>query len=335
MISVIFCSDANYVQHLGVALASLLSNNRKHEFLITVVTVEDDPDSKSALAQIAANHGNAEIQFKTFDLRRIAHLKTLRYITAAAYLRLFMTEFVDGTVSKVLYLDSDVIVCRDVEALWKTNVNGYAMAAVRDHSLGYSLSDPYIPPECYFNTGVLLVNLDKWRQSGAPERLIQYAEEHRGVGAFHDQDVLNAVFSKDTYLLGLEWNFQARMADSTADELGLERQYFAAVREDPAIVHFTSRAKPWTYGAEVNYESLYFKYLALTPWRGYIPQDKTLRASALRLLRMRHLKRQIKWRYPRIGLLMRGARSAWSRSYLAVTALGRWPLTRFDRNPDS
>ncbi len=313
MMSVIFCTDANYIQHLGVTLASLLSNNLRHEFLVTVVTREDDPISKSALAQIAAQYRNTEIQFKTFDFRRIAHLKTVRHITATAYLKLFMTEFFDESVSKALYLDSDLIVCRDIEALWNTNVSGYAMAAVRDHSLGYILDHPYVPPERYFNTGVLLVNVARWRQSGAPQQLIQYAEEHGRAGRFHDQDVLNAVYSKETYPLGLEWNFQARMADSTAEELGLERQHFGAMRENPGIVHFTADAKPWRYGAGVHYENLYFKYLALTPWRDYVPRDKTLPGRALRLMRMRHLRRRIKWRYPRVGRWMRGFRSAWSR----------------------
>jgi lipopolysaccharide biosynthesis glycosyltransferase len=314
MISVILCTDANYIQHLGVTLASLLSNNRKHEFRVTVVNGKHDPDSKSALAQIAAKYKNAELLFKTFDFRRIAHLRADRYITAAAYLRLFLTEFVDETVSKALYLDSDVIVCRDVEALWNTNVNGYAMAAAPDHPVGYIPRPPYIPRECYVNTGVLLVNLDKWRQSGAPERLIQYAEQHRDTLPLWDQDVLNAVYSKDTYLLGLEWNFQVSMADSTADELGIDRHYFAAVRENPAIIHYSTALKPWKSGTEVYRENLYFKYLALTPWRGCVPPDKTPQRRALRSLRIRYLKKQLNWRYPGVARLLRGAVRAWSRS---------------------
>jgi lipopolysaccharide biosynthesis glycosyltransferase len=297
MINVIFCADANYVQHLGVTLASLLSNNLNNQFLITVVTCKRKPAWESALAQIAAAHRNASIRFKRFDLSRVAHLETDHHATASVYMRLFMTEFVDDSVNKALYLDSDLIVCRDIGPLWMTDIAGYALAAVRESPEARYVLGRSIPSGRYFNSGVLLVNLDRWRRSGAPKHFIKLAEEHDGKVTWWDQDILNAVYCSETYLLDLEWNFQARMADCTADELQIEPGYFAIARESPAIVHFTGSTKPWGYGAKVPYMELYFKYLALTPWRGYTPRE-TLRAKLHRIPGIDDMKRLIKSRFP-------------------------------------
>lgn len=308
MINVIFCADANYAQHLGVTLVSLLSNNPNNRFLITIVTSEVNNTWESDLSQIAARYGNASLQFKKFDLGRVAHLQT-DHATASVYMRLFMTEFFDESVSKVLYLDSDLIVCRDVGPLWMTNIDGHALAAVSDRPEGRCVLDRSIPAGRFFNSGVLLVNLDRWRRSGAPQHLIKLAEEYKGKLIWWDQDILNAVYFSETYLLGLEWNFQARMADCTADELNIDPGYFAAVRKHPAIVHFSTKFKPWDRDASINYRGLYFKYLALTPWRDYAPPGETVRMRVFRILRInettRQLKRQIKLRFPRIVRALR------------------------------
>jgi len=307
MINVIFCTDGKYVQHLGVALVSLLSNNPENQFLITIVTGKRKQSWESGLAQIAANYGNASIQFKTFDLRRVAHLRTDHHLTVAVYVRLFLTEFFDDSVSKVLYLDSDLLVCRDISPLWNTDISGYALAAVRDHPASRCLLEPPIPPERFFNSGVLLVNLDRWRRSGAPHHLVKFAEEHRSTLLSHDQDVLNGVYTSETCLLGLEWNFQARYADYTADELWMEPEEFAGARDNPGIIHFSTKYKPWNYGVQVPHQELYFQYLALTPWRGYIPRE-TLQTKVRRMLRFDEMKQQIKSRFPETARLLRRAR---------------------------
>jgi lipopolysaccharide biosynthesis glycosyltransferase len=308
MINVIFCTDGKYIQHLGVTLVSLLSNNPDSQFLITVVAGKRKQSWESRLAHIAATYGNASIQFKTFDLRRVAHLRTDHHLSVAIYVRLFLTEFFDESVSKALYLDSDIIVCRDISPLWNTDISGYALAAVRDHPASRCLLEPAIPPERYFNSGVLLVNLDRWRSSGAPDHLLQFAEEHRSTLLSHDQDVLNGVYRNETHLLGLEWNFQARYADLTAEELWMEPEDFAGARDNPAMIHFSTKYKPWHYGAKVPHQELYFQYLAMTPWRGYIPRE-TLQTKARRILRFDEMKQGMKSRFPQAARLLRRARS--------------------------
>jgi lipopolysaccharide biosynthesis glycosyltransferase len=308
MINVILCTDGKYVQHLGVTLVSLLSNNPDNQFVITVVTGKRKQSWESRLAQMAAHYGNASIQFKTFDLRRVTHLRTDHHLSVAIYARLFLTEFFDDSVSKALYLDSDLIVCRDISPLWNTDISGHALAAVRDHPAARSGLDPPIPAERYFNSGVLLVNLDRWRCSGAPHHLIQFAEEHGSKLLSHDQDVLNGVYSSETYLLGLEWNFQARYAEYTAEELWMEPEDFIGARDNPSVIHFSTKHKPWNYGAKVPHQELYFQYLALTPWRGYIPRE-TLQTKLRRILRFDEMKQQIKSRFPQTARLLRRARS--------------------------
>ncbi|KAJ7672739.1 nucleotide-diphospho-sugar transferase [Mycena rosella] len=184
-------------------------------------------------------------------------------------------------VERVLYLDADVLVLRDLKDLWRTDMQGKPLAAVRD--VGFpkghdSLQGPY------FNAGVMLMDLALAKQRiGELEAL-----STNGQLSFLDQDALNLHFRGEWIPLDQEWNAQglgtyADLASADREDLAVE---LAAMKRQPRIVHFTGAvhptmaevlnpfvkysAKPWGYASAPNHPfgHIWWEVLERTAWRG-------------------------------------------------------------------
>jgi lipopolysaccharide biosynthesis glycosyltransferase len=209
-----------------------------------------------------------------------------------------MTQFLDPDMDKVLYLDSDLIVLDDIGDLWDTDISRYYLGAVLDPYSDNHINLGFREDEKCFNAGVLLVNLRKWREANVVPTFVRYVEENSAILRYHDQCTLNAVFHGQVLLLPYRWNFAARNADLPASALGMTKEQFLELRAHPSIVHYTTSVKPWLYVLEPHYKSLYYEYLALTPWRGFTPPDRTPRTVLERLLRMERMKQIVRWHMP-------------------------------------
>lgn len=283
---------------MAVTIASLLKNNARHRFRLIAVLNERDADAERKIRRTVELFGNAEIEFKSFSSESFAHFRVDRHITVASYLRLFMTQFLDPDMGKVLYLDSDLIIRDDIGDLWNTDVSRYFLAAVPDPYSDNHVNLGFREDERCFNAGVLLVNLTKWREADVVPTFVRYVEENSSILRYHDQCTLNAVLRGQVLSLPYRWNFAARNADLPASALGMTKDEFLALRAQPSIVHYTTNVKPWLYLLEPHYKRLYYEYLALTPWRGVTPAGRTPWTILERFLRMERFKQIFRWHMP-------------------------------------
>lgn len=304
-IPVVFCADKRFCQHMAVTMASLLANNAAHRFRLIAVFDEWDRHTIERLSETVAQFQNAEITFKTFGTSSFSHFRVDREIPLSSYLRLFMTDFLPSDIDKLLYLDSDLIVCGDIRELWDTDTCDYFLAAVPDPYSDNHVALGFDKDEKYFNAGVLLVNLAKWRQANVLPDLVAYAGEHTDILRYHDQCTLNAVFRGQVLFLPYRWNFPARNADLPASAFGMTKTDFSRLRKHPSIVHYTTHVKPWLYAQEPHYKSLYYRYLKLTPWSDFQPQDRNLQTALKKFMKMEKLKQVLKWRTPALFRFLR------------------------------
>jgi lipopolysaccharide biosynthesis glycosyltransferase len=291
-IAVLFCTDNNYWQHMGATLASLLSSNARHQFRIMVCSLEPNPANEMKIRQIAREFGNATVEFILFTPKHREALPVDRYISLGAYLRLFVTEYVDPKLEKLLYLDSDLIIRKDIQALWSADIDAYFAAAAVEPR--FHENPGIVPGEPYFNSGVMLINLSRWREAGLVDQFISCAKEKFSVLPYWDQDILNIVLRGQVAFLSPRWNFHAIYAELLPEQLGMTRDEFSSVRKNPDIIHFTSKDKPWHYIPEPQYKRRYWEALSCTPWKGAVPVGYT-RGNALRkMLKMKRLKQQVR-----------------------------------------
>ena len=292
-IPVLFCTDKNYWQHLGATLASLLASNPRNQFRIMVCSIEADAESEARVLHIASEFGNAMVEFIRFTPNPQSFPVT-GHISLGAYLRLYMAEYIDPSLDKLLYLDCDLVVRKDIEPLWAVDIDNYLAAAalepyLHEHGpMGFQRGDPY------FNSGVMLINLARWRSERLVEKFVACAAEMYTALTYWDQDILNIVLRGQVAFLNPRWNFLAIYAEMLPKHLRLAREEFLAIRRDPGVIHFTTAFKPWQYIPEPQYKRCYWEALALTPWKGVSPTGFNLRNVLRKTLQMKRAKQQIR-----------------------------------------
>jgi len=181
-----------------------------------------------------------------------------RHISASTYLRLFVDQLLPTEADRVLYLDADMLVRTDLTPLYQADLQGKTIGAVRDLVIA-DLSHPYsgitdymqrgLPSDGhYFNAGLLLIDLNRWRSERLGHAILEYARQHGGQGNF-DQDALNASVHRDWTELDLTWNVQGSvlLLDEHPSHPWVEemRALRADLLRDPATVHFSGTIKPW------------------------------------------------------------------------------------------
>lgn len=206
-------------------------------------------------------------------------------------------------VERVLYLDADTLVRRDLRALWETNLGGKALGAVVDvgHPMGHAGTERGI----YFNAGVLLMDLTILREN-LPSLFALGKEMQTSV--YKDQDVLNIHYSQKWCPLDFIWNAQGLGTYANGPSPDRDRLDLDNMKNDPAIVHFTGpinprveealnpfvqpcTAKPWGYLGSPGhpFEEEWWQVLGKTPWsfwrisddyRRYVTERQTCAIAA-------------------------------------------------------
>lgn len=129
-----------------------------------------------------------------------------------------------------------------------------------------------------FNSGVMLIDLDKWRKDRVEDKLLEFISRKNGWIQQGDQGALNAVMSKDTYCFEPRFNSVTIFHDFTYKEMMIyrkplkfytEEQVRIAV-ENPMLIHFTTSFKsirPWVKECEHRYVDEWMRYKRISPWR--------------------------------------------------------------------
>ena len=285
-IHILLCIDEHYTQHAGVTIASILYNKKSMNPVVFHIVNDDvSAESYEKLKQVTDKYG-AKIVLHKIDSDCVNHLPVNKHLSKAAYYRLLVAEILSCEIEKVLYLDVDLLVRSDITALWDTDISGKYVAAVQD--LGIESKGEYLrkilkmpPQEPYFNSGVLLINLKKWREDFINSKILAFIDENADKVIYPDQDGLNAILWGKWVFLHPKWNayrvlFRKYYKFSERKKLPEE---FRQAAKNPNIVHFTGALKAWHAGCLMPYVKEYYIYLAMTPWKNYQPQSTTLHQS--------------------------------------------------------
>jgi lipopolysaccharide biosynthesis glycosyltransferase len=271
---VIACAaDSEYVIPLAVTLKSALATLSAGATLSAhVVDAGMKEPDRNRLSQLCVAGGGALV-WHDANSSAIKPLPLPGRMTMATYHRLALARLLPAEVRKVIWLDSDVVVADDLQKLWRTDLADNHLVAVPDPCVPYVSSRYGIrrwrelgldEKARYFNAGVMLIDLDRWRQDEIGERAGDYLRERGTEVMFWDQEGLNAVLSDRWGELDVRWNFCPGFTPrEQPDSAGLE----------PAIVHFAGTLKPWLLPApSVGPRALFYKVLDETPWAGWRPR---------------------------------------------------------------
>jgi len=281
---VLFCTDAQYLQHVAVCLTSILVNNPHLFFDVVIVRRATEQLDEQKLRRSLARFPNHSLRLQVFSApaSRVLPLNPRAHYTVDTWTRLWVEEFFSAEVGRVLYLDGDTVVVGDISPLWNVDLGGALLGTVdipgSDRGVGHL---GLRPEDGYFNAGVLLIDLKQWRESRAMDTVLGYVDAHpEQMARDVDQEALNACFHARKKRLDYKWNVVwSFFWDPTV--LPLARDEIEEIYRDARIIHFNINPKPWSYFCYHPRRAEYEKYLRMTEWRDFVPPDRTL-ANILR-----------------------------------------------------
>ncbi|MDX2215596.1 MAG: glycosyltransferase family 8 protein [Oculatellaceae cyanobacterium bins.114] len=273
-IVLVCAADDNYAMGLGVTVASALAN-LKHPYPIQLFVIDGgiSPVNRRRLEQTCGSQ--AELTWLTPG-SQVQSLHVSGHLTSATYYRLLIPELLPHSITKVIYLDSDLIVQGNLADLWNQPVGDYFALAVRDintqivsskHGL-LNYQELGIPSDTgYFNAGVLVINLEQWRRTKIAQRTIAYIRDNPHYVRWHDQDGLNAMFAGHWGDLNPQWNRASTLHRYASWQDSPYNQFvYEQLLTQPYIIHFVESGKPWTPGFQHPEKYLFFHYLKRTAW---------------------------------------------------------------------
>ncbi len=264
-INICFSTDNNYAQHLAVAIVSILKNSKETDtFSFFVLDAGITYENKNKISELKKIK-DFNIEYIKINLELFKdYPHNSKYITIATYSRLLISSLLN-TMDKVIYLDCDLVVCCSLDELFVENIDNYHIAGVED--IYYYHYRRYLKREIeslYINTGVLLINLKKWRQDNIEEKLLAVPKNTTIELVHQDQDIINIVLNKTTKPLDLKWNVMNNFFRVVNHmEIHPLKRFIKIAWQSPAIVHFTNEIKPW-HKSYIPYGNLYLKYLQYT-----------------------------------------------------------------------
>lgn len=171
---IVFASDNNYVRYLSVAIVSLIENcSSKYNYDIVVLENNILEKNKKLLSKQISEYKNVSLRFvnvqKFFDENKNINFSTPAYFSIAIYNRLFIPK-IFSNYDKVLYLDCDIVVKKDLFELYETDIDEYYIAAVIGMCLIEQLESKN---NTEINSGVILYNIKKCIDSNFTEKCLE------------------------------------------------------------------------------------------------------------------------------------------------------------------
>jgi lipopolysaccharide biosynthesis glycosyltransferase/glycosyltransferase involved in cell wall biosynthesis len=297
-IVLVAAADDNFAMPLAVMVRSVLDTLAPDRRLkLYVLDGGITPQSKARL-EASWRDERLEIEWCTPDLTPLRQLHISGHINAVAYCRLLIPSLLPDTVDKAIYLDGDLVVERDLGEMWDLDIAPYHLLAVQDMTLPYVDSQTALanwaqcgsyltapasirhyekrgisPKSKYLNSGVLMLNLARWRADGTAQAILTYLRDCKEDVIWHDQDGLNVILHDKWADMDERWN---QIPHIHRYPSYLQSPYpepvFDRILADPWIIHFSTRGKPWHADSTHPAQERFFHYLERTEWKGQRPE---------------------------------------------------------------
>jgi lipopolysaccharide biosynthesis glycosyltransferase len=274
---VIACSaDRSYAVPLAVMLRSAAAHlDPAHGLVVYAVDGGITQDARDRVARSLGTRGT--LHWVPPRREGFAGLPLWGRMPIATYDKLAIARLLPETVRRVLWLDADLLLRADPAPLWNTDLAGAVAGACIDARVptvgarfgvhrfaahGLAAADPY------FNAGVMLVDLDRWRAEEIEQRALAYLRDAGSQVHFWDQEGLNAALAGRWRPLSPVWNWSPNTGAT------------GAAPGAPRILHFSGNLKPWRYAGRLAVHDAYYRTLDETAWAGWRP-PASLWASVL------------------------------------------------------
>lgn len=273
---ILYSIDNKYSHCLAVSLVSLFDNNKKNDLDVSILTNDLSIDNEKKLSSIAKKYGRV--------LRIIRDNKIDSFLSSIGvrkyhdsytpYYRIFFDRYFEG-VDNILYLDADTIIVGDINSLQAIDLKDDYLAAVKEPQGRYYGNLIGLNNCDYFNSGVMLLNIRKWKKDNCRANVIENIK-NKNFYVYPDQDIVNILFKEKIAVLSPEYNHmpihRICSLNCYSAVFGLDDYYsmddLVKAKQSPIIIHSYSFLGefPWTKNNNHPDRELFSYYLAKTTY---------------------------------------------------------------------
>ena len=279
LIPLLFATSNDMALPLSAAIISAFENANANTYYFVYVMVDSTFSSRNAdvLGDLPRRYGRHSVKIVTIDeaLFDDVYLR-IGHITYVTYFRLLAPKYFPY-MDKIIYMDVDVIITKDLYDLYNTQIEESYIAGVNGASyIYYQGSKQHLKKRLklssidkYINAGVSLFNLRKIRRDGKDVELLRLM---RRKYSSMDQDIINVSFQNAIKLLPFKYNAMTKYSapyaeygnhDNRLSEIYGEEEFYEGVKQ-PVIIHYADKLKPWNEFDSFLAEE-WFKYASLSP----------------------------------------------------------------------
>ena len=303
--NIVLAPDNNYVKHAAAVMASVLTFNSKYiHFWILDEGLSDEHKRKLSIFD---GYSNYKVSFAKINKEEFREFPESGYITRAMWYRLKIGTLLPASVTVCLYLDCDTIVNSDLTELFSTKFGSKCVAAGIDclyEKFNKNYSRFFHKGHPYFNSGVLLINLEQWRRQKIEDKIMTFLKDGPERMKMLDKTILNIILNVNVLDFGIRNNFQFTPKYLGETSYFKRKEEYRNAKNSPQIIHFVGEFKPWKlgYNAINPYYKLYLSALAKTQWKmteaeinSFVEKSEKLKKSVFLSLLFKQLKRKPWW----------------------------------------
>ena len=279
--NILYTLNENYLPHLAASLCSLCENNKGAENItFHIISLGISNEGKQKISDLCNRYQRNFVFYEFGDMReKLKGEYDTGGFDTSVLSRLFVGSTVPRELDRILYLDCDTIIIDDISKYYNIDFCGKVIAAVPEPVITASRRGTLgMQPECdYYNAGVLLFNLDVWRNEDCEEKVINYFLENWKNLPGNDQDAINACFKNRIVTVPPKYNYGSynlyypykllkKLAGASSY---VTKEEYDDSKANPAIIHYLGEERPWRIGNTHPYSNEYIKYLSMTPWHDF------------------------------------------------------------------
>lgn len=255
--NIVYASDDNFVDVMCVSIMSFNDHNTNANIYILDCGIEEH--NKKKIKELCSGKNTVLFVDAKKKLDEIDCELNLDRGSIAAYARLFIGSILPQEIKRVIYLDGDTLIRSSLEEMFEISISPFVVGGIRD---AFSVCNKKVfginKGELLINSGVLLVDLNKWRQEKVEKGIFELLSQNRKVFQ-GDQGIINTIFHGRVKELPLKYDVMTYLYDFTYKEMILYRRpddYFDEyiikdATNNPSIVHFSTSFRsyrPWEEG---------------------------------------------------------------------------------------
>ncbi len=273
---IVYTLNDKFVPQVAAGICSVCENNKTEKIDFYLITDKVNKENQKKLKEFVASYKQTLQIIEIGDIgRHIDFDFDTTGWNSIVLARLVLVKLLPKNVDRIIYLDGDTIVRGSLVDLYGTDMGQSVIGASIEPTASEKHKQSLNIDGAYYNAGVLLIDLKKWRKERTGQKILEYYAAHDGKLFANDQDAINGALRSEIYTLAPKYNFcniYTQYPYRFLQKLVMPTVYFSEQEfkrnsKNPIIIHYLGEERPWRAGNHHRYRDDYRKYLSKTPWR--------------------------------------------------------------------